>query len=123
MTRTMAHNGGNRIRAASYLLLVLLASNLFHSHPHGFDLRDTGAWPWTQKTLLKPSAEGTSSTYDRIPACLVCNCQKQKIAVLSTQALLAKLVQIDHCSIEPVQPFKKQPFLPIDLSRAPPLLG
>jgi hypothetical protein len=123
MMRTMTHPGGERKRIASCLLLVVLASNLFHSHLHGCVLWNIETRPSAQKILPAPSVEGNGSTYYKILPCLACNCQKQKIAVLSAQALLAKLVRTEYCSIEPIQCFKKQPFLPIDLSRAPPSLG
>jgi len=100
----------------SFLLLLLLSANLFHSHLHACDQTP----PWAQKTVLKPIVEKAGST--TLP-CLACNCQKLKIAVLSVQALLAKLVQTDYSSGEPSQTFNKQHFLPIDLSRAPPQLG
>jgi hypothetical protein len=120
--KTMAHHSGERMRIARCLLLVLLTTNLFHSHLHGCDLRGVGTWRLEPRTLFTPAADSDSSATIKILPCLACNCQNQKIAILSAQALLAKLVRFDSCSIKSGPSFKKQPFFPIDLSRAPPLL-
>jgi hypothetical protein len=119
----MAHPSGECKRIASCLLLVLLTSNLFHIHLHGWDLRGVGTWQQEPRTLFSLAADSDSSANIKVLPCLACICQKQKIAILSAQALLAKLVQFDSCSIKSVPSFKKQPFLPIDLSRAPPYIG
>src|SRR5437773_8801308 len=126
MHRVPIHRAGaNKRRSGivSHLLLVLLAANLCHSYVHGCGLSRSEIWWGRSNAVLKPSAEGSEPTYSKIPPCLACSCQKQNRAVLSSQTSLAKPRQIGSCLTDPQRIFKKQPYLPLDLSRPPPLLG
>jgi hypothetical protein len=119
----MAERSSGNIRVISWLLLALLTSNLLHSHVHGRAISSIHDQQSAQNILPGPYGENNSSNYYKVPPCLLCTSQRQKIAVLSTQAFLVSLVRIDTSSIEPVQHFRRQPYLPIYLSRAPPPLG
>jgi len=123
MARTASHQHGWRLRVDVIWALVLLTSSLFHSHLHGCDPAGSCSGPSGQRHFVKRATEGNNSTANRILPCLVCNCQKQKVAVLSAQAVLAELTDIGHCFISPILSFKRQQALPANSSRAPPLLS
>jgi len=88
MGRYAPHYRRAQTGIVSYLLLVLLASGLFHSSLHIFDRAGDPENPaWPQSAIQKQSTHGAGSGSSAVPPCLTCNCQKHNFAVLSSHAL------------------------------------
>lgn len=123
--RTTMGRSGSQTRLISFLLLILLVSNIFHSYLHGCPVAPGAEnWPRTGNGIFTHSRQGSAPTYGKAPPCLACACQKHKLAVpLSSHSLPGKPNQIDYCLIEPQHTFKTNPLVKLDSSRAPPLLG
>jgi len=107
-------------RIASYLLLVLLVSNLFHNSLH--TCNSTGYRNYSQllprSGSFNKSSEGSGS--DKLPTCLACICKRQQFAVFPSRIVVAEPGQIGSTFVEPCQALNHLLYQQLNLSRAPP---
>jgi len=123
MTPTPGQKRNRQNAIVTRLLLVLLAVNLVHNYSCPAAIRVSLDSTADQSPVFSSSEDAREQPYSKAQPCLACTCQKHTLAILSSLCLLLGPLQVDHPVIELEQVVNSQPYLNLNLSRAPPVLG